>query len=288
MAADELLSVKVLRVHASIGAPEEAIIHLRLHLGFLARDVIWISSICDLLVSSSGLVRVLTLRSLRNVLQDVTLYLHSILVAIIGDLDEAIEVVIRGGRIRRPARAASTRPIDMLLASHPAILGRNCQAKRALALGLLVFVRASNVSSHRSLADLLLKKLLVFFILLCVLLEELTQARIELIVAFLAAVSFTLLGCRLWSVEHVASASVVKSDIGSVSALIYCTRAFLHHTLGESVRAWALVRGEAHWCESLVLLGRAHLILLACAKLLSQASQSIRYVYALVLVFVIL
>ena len=83
LAADELLSVEVLRVHASICAPEEAIIHLRLHLGFLARDVVRVCSIRDLLVSSSGLVRVLTLRSLRNVLQDVTLNLHSTLVAIV-------------------------------------------------------------------------------------------------------------------------------------------------------------------------------------------------------------
>ena len=287
MAADELLSVEVLRVHASIGASEEAIIHLRLHLGFLARDVVRICSVRDLLVSSSGLVRVLTLRSLRNVLQDVTLNLHSTLVAIVGDLDQTVEVVVCCGRIRRPARAASTRPIDMLLASHPTILGRNCQAERALALGLLIFVRASDISSHRTLADLLLKKLLVLLVLLCVLLEELAQARVELFVALLASVSLSLLGRRLRSVEHAAGASVVKSDIGSVSALIYCTRAFLHHALGESVRAWALVRGKAHGRESLVLLGRAHLILLACAKLLSQTSQSIRYVYALILVLVI-
>ena len=176
MAADELLSVEVLRVHASIGAPEEAIIHLRLHLGLLARDVIRICTVCDLLVSSSGLVRMLTLRSFRNILQNVTLNLHSTIVAIIRDLDQAVKVVIRSGGIRRPARASSTGSIDVLLASHPAILGRNCQAKRALAFGLLIFVRASDVSSHGSLADLLLKKLLVFLVLLGVLLEELAQA----------------------------------------------------------------------------------------------------------------
>ena len=72
------------------------------------------------------------------------------------------------------ASAASTGPIDMLLASHSAILGRNCQAEGVLALGLLVFICASNISSHRSLADpFLLKKLLVLLVLLCVLLEEL-------------------------------------------------------------------------------------------------------------------
>ena len=83
LTADELLGVHVLRVHASVVAPKEAVIHLWLHLGLLARDVVWICSIRDLLVSSSGLVRMLTLRSLRNVLQDVTLDLHSTFVAVV-------------------------------------------------------------------------------------------------------------------------------------------------------------------------------------------------------------
>lgn len=93
-----------------------------------------------------------------------------------------------------------------------------------------------------------------------------------MVVALLASVGLSLLGRRLRSVEHAAGASVVKSDIASVSALIYCTRAFLHHTLSESVLAWALVGREAHGRESLVLLRRTHLILLASAKLLSQTS----------------
>ena len=64
----------------------------------------------------------------------------------------------------------------MLLARHTAILRRNCQAKGVLSFRLLIFICASNVSPDCCLADLLLKKLLVFLILLRILLEELAQA----------------------------------------------------------------------------------------------------------------
>ena len=85
---DELLRVQVLLVYASIVATEQAIVHLGLHLGFFARDDIWVGRIGNLLISSSRLMRMLTLRSLRDILQNVSLDLHTVaLIAMIGDLD---------------------------------------------------------------------------------------------------------------------------------------------------------------------------------------------------------
>ena len=88
---DELLRVQVLLVYTSIIATEQAIVHLGLHLRFFARDDIWIGRISNLLISSRRLMRMLTLRSLRDVLQNVSLYLHAVaLIAMIRDLNEAV------------------------------------------------------------------------------------------------------------------------------------------------------------------------------------------------------
>ena len=45
-----------------------------------------------------------------------TLYLHATLVAMVGDLDEAVEVVVRGGGVCGAASAAATCSIDVVLA----------------------------------------------------------------------------------------------------------------------------------------------------------------------------
>lgn len=92
---DELLRVQVLLVDASITAAKETVVHLGFHLGLLARDDVGIGRIGNLLIPSRGLVRVLTLGSLRYVLKNVALDLHAPVVSVIGDLDEAVQVVVR-------------------------------------------------------------------------------------------------------------------------------------------------------------------------------------------------
>ena len=116
----------------------------------------------------------LALRSLRDVLQNVSLNLHSIaVVAMVRDLDQSVQVVIRSRWVSRAISAAPRSPIYMLLPCHTAVLRRNCQAKGVSTLGLLILVCASDIPSNRCLPDLLLQKLLVLFVLLGVLLEEL-------------------------------------------------------------------------------------------------------------------
>ena len=56
---------------------EETVIHLGFHLGFLARDQVRVRLVGDLCIVASRLVRVLRLRSLRNVLQQMALDLHA-------------------------------------------------------------------------------------------------------------------------------------------------------------------------------------------------------------------
>ena len=115
----------------------------------------------------------LALRSLGDILQNVSLDFHPIsVITMVGDLDESVEVVIRGSRIAWSS-GASRRAIDVLLSRHAAVLRRNCQAKRVATLGLLVFVSATNIPADRRLSNLLLQQLLVFFVLLGVLLEKL-------------------------------------------------------------------------------------------------------------------
>ena len=123
LATDELLCVQVLLVDAPITAAKETIVHLGLHLGLLAGDDVGVGRIGNLLIPSRGLVRVLALGSLRDVLQNVALDLHAPVVSVIGDLDEAVEVVVRGRRVTRSVRAAARCPIDVLLPGHSAVLG---------------------------------------------------------------------------------------------------------------------------------------------------------------------
>ena len=114
----------------------------------------------------------LALRSLRDVLQNVALDLHAApVIAMVGDLDESVEVVVRGRRVARSSCAAR-RAIYVLLPGHTAV-GRNCQAECVATLGLLVFVGSSDISADRRLPNFLLQQLLILFVLLGVLLEEL-------------------------------------------------------------------------------------------------------------------
>lgn len=92
--------------------------------------------------------------------------------AMVRDLDESVEVVVRSRWIGG-SRAAPRRAIDVLLSCHAAIR-RNCQAKVVATFGLLVFVSASDIPANRRLSDLRLQQLLILFVLLSVLLEELS------------------------------------------------------------------------------------------------------------------
>lgn len=177
----------------------------------------------------------------------------------------------------------------MLLPCHAAVLGRYGQAEGILALALLFFVCSTDIPANRRLADLLLQELLVLLVLLGVLLQELAQARVELIVALLTAVDLALLRSRLRPIEHVAVACGIEANVGPIPALIDATRAFLHHSMLILSEAGTrcLTPGQIHWRESLVLLRRAHLSLLTSAKLCTEATETIRYVNTLVFVLVI-
>ena len=85
----------------------------------------------------------------------------------------------------------------------------------------MVFVGPSNIPPDSSLAYLLLEKFLVLFVLLRVLLQQLSQACVELVTSLLGSIGLALLCGRLWPVEKAASSSSIEAYTGTIAALIY-------------------------------------------------------------------
>ena len=106
-------------------------------------------------------------------------------------LDQPIEVVIGDGRV---ILGAASRAMDLLVICHTTVWILHVQAKVSLCLRLLIFSgAASNVASQRALPDLLLYQLLILFVLLHILLEQLAKVRIQLVIAVLACLYLALL-----------------------------------------------------------------------------------------------
>lgn len=123
----KLLGIEVRLVARLIIRSLKQTVGLRLHHSLLSRDTL-IRCIADLLVPGGRLVGVLALRPLGNVLQEVALDFHSSTVrAVVGDLDESVQVIIRCGRVVLTTSARGT--IDLILIVHTAVLGRNRQSK---------------------------------------------------------------------------------------------------------------------------------------------------------------
>lgn len=182
---------ELLRGVLAVGRAEEAVADLAFHGALLAREAPHGGALrCR---PCGRLVRVLRLRPLRDVLQDVTLDLHVTLRLLparpVHVLDESVQVVV-GHLGVLPSRSA----VYALLVEHTAILVGHTQPEVALAL--LLSLRAgrgaTDVAPHAR-ADLLLDQLLVVLVLLRVLLQKLAQARVQLIIPLLRALRLALL-----------------------------------------------------------------------------------------------
>ena len=122
------------------------------------------------------------------------LNLDRALVTLVRSLDQTVQVIVRRGGVLLGTASCA---VDLLLVGHTTVLRIHTQAKCVLALWLnrvLAGTAACDISAQGRLADLLLEQLLILFVLLDVLLEELAQVGVELVVAFLTAVCLALLG----------------------------------------------------------------------------------------------
>lgn len=104
-----------------------------------------------------------------------------------------------------------------------------------------------------------MQELLVVFVHLCILLEQLAQVRVEVVRAVTRAIRLALLSRRLRPIkDSLRVAGCVETYIATITTVID-SRSLLHETLGEASR-WALAsRPEAHGREALILLRCAHL-----------------------------
>jgi hypothetical protein len=138
---------------------------------------------------------VLALTAFVIVLQKQSLDFHVVLAGVaIGLLDKAVEVVVR-------SRGIGAAGPERLLVSHPALIIVDVETVLSFSLVSLVALHG-HVSTEAAAWHFirLVKHLLIVFVLLSVLLEQLPEARVELC-ADSRAVALALLGCRLRPVE---------------------------------------------------------------------------------------
>lgn len=136
-----------------------------------------------------------------------------------------------------------------LLALHPTLIVLHIQIELVYHVLSVILACSSDVPSHRILADLLLEKFLVILVLLCILLQKLSQSRIKLCtVASRVRRVLSLLCCGLGPIEDAwCSCSIVESHIWPISAPCP-SRPLLHHV--ALLKSVAVCLCHVDWCEA--------------------------------------